>query len=172
MLDKEEKKKVHRGQTGMWAKQARELMKYRDEHGHCNVPQRDGSLGWWVHRQRKFYKKWIAGKESSRMTPERVKILTMIGFEWDASHMVGGKKNDEVWMEQLEKLKHYKEEHGDCLVPRKYASNPQLGNWVVNQRTQYQLMQQGKHTQLNEERVQQLEDLDFVWQVKRGQPRH
>jgi len=162
---------VHRGQTGMWAKQARELMKYRDEHGHCNVLQRDGSLGWWVDRQRQSYKKLNAGIKS-QMTPERVKILTLMGFEWDASHMVGGKKNDEVWMEQLEKLKHYKEEHGDCLVPQRYASNPKLGNWVNNQRKQYQLMQQGKYTSLNEERVQQLEAIYFVWQPKRGRPRH
>ena len=41
---------------------------------------------------------------------------------------------DDSWNVRLEELKAYKEQHGDCLVPKKSRSNPQLGIWVMNQR--------------------------------------
>ena len=41
---------------------------------------------------------------------------------------------DDTWNARLDELKAYKEQHGDCLVPKKSRSNPQLGIWVMNQR--------------------------------------
>mmetsp|Transcript_18342 Transcript_18342/g.28621 ORF Transcript_18342/g.28621 Transcript_18342/m.28621 type:complete len:182 (+) Transcript_18342:583-1128(+) len=156
----------------MWAQRARKLKRYWEKNRHCNVPQKEKPLGMWVLSQRIYYKKWKEGKTDSWITPERVKILNLMGFEWDASHRIGGrKKNDRGWMQRLEELKKYKEEHGDCLVPQRYESNPQLGNWVNEQRTQYRNMQQGKPSRLDLERVQQLEAVDFVWQLRKRRPR-
>jgi len=41
------------------------------------------------------------------------------------------KKKDTKWLAMLDKLKSYKEVHGDCIVPRGYASDPQLASWYV-----------------------------------------
>lgn len=33
------------------------------------------------------------------------------------------------WEEMFARLVAYKEKHGDCLVPNRYADDPQLGSW-------------------------------------------
>jgi hypothetical protein len=43
---------------------------------------------------------------------------------------------------------------------------PGLGDWVVEQRRQYKLMNQGKASSLDPERRQILDDLGFVWVVR------
>ena len=59
----------------------------------------------------------------------------------------------EFWFGLLE---NYKEENGDCLVSRGHlnGSGLKLGQWVNNQRHQ---------AQLTAERIQRLNDLDFIW---------
>lgn len=42
--------------------------------------------------------------------------------------------NDEQWEEMYQRLVRYKEEHGECLVPRKYEADPKLSTWVETQR--------------------------------------
>jgi hypothetical protein len=64
---------------------------------------------------------------------------------------------------RLEELRQYSEDHGDCLVPRKYPSNPALADWVSTQRHQYKLYQDGKHSNMTATRIQQLEALGFEW---------
>jgi hypothetical protein len=48
----------------------------------------------------------------------------------------------------------YKQEHGDCRVPQKYKSNPQLGQWVSTQRR--------RRDSIPIERRQRLDALGFV----------
>ena len=55
----------------------------------------------------------------------------------------------------------YKEKHGDCNVPQKYADNPPLGRWVDNQKTQHKKLYDGKSTHLTIERIQHLVSVGF-----------
>ena len=41
------------------------------------------------------------------------------------------KVNNEQWDAMFKKLLEYKEVHGDCLVPKRYSSDPRLGTWYV-----------------------------------------
>ena len=123
LLMAEEERCVRYGRQ--WADRVKELIKYRNDHGHCNVPQKL-SLRSWVYRQRQEFKKFDAEKASS-MTPQRIKILNHIGFVWDASDK---KRDDEGWMRMFEELMEYKEQHGNCLVPTMYEDNRKLGRWV------------------------------------------
>eukprot|EP00814_Leptocylindrus_danicus_P016738 CAMPEP_0116023680 /NCGR_PEP_ID=MMETSP0321-20121206/11774_1 /TAXON_ID=163516 /ORGANISM="Leptocylindrus danicus var. danicus, Strain B650" /LENGTH=358 /DNA_ID=CAMNT_0003495083 /DNA_START=85 /DNA_END=1162 /DNA_ORIENTATION=+ len=155
LLKAEEKKGIH---GGLWAERARELMKYRDDHGHCNVPCRNiSSLGNWVGTQRAEFKKFGAGKYSN-MTPQRIKILNQIGFVW-----IGRVRYDEGWMKMFKELMKYKEKYGDCLVPRRYEGNPKLGRWVYTQRFQYQNKKEEGRTRTTEERQRKLKEIGFVW---------
>jgi hypothetical protein len=51
-----------------------------------------------------------------------------------ADESTTSRKKDSKWLETLEQLKRYKAEHGDCIVPRGYSSNPRLASWVAEQR--------------------------------------
>jgi len=67
----------------------------------------------------------------------------------------------------LEHLRKYKEEHGDCLVPGRFALNPSLGKWVNNQRTSYTRMLNGmkQPNSMMEERISLLNQMGFAWVV-------
>ena len=103
-------------------------------------------------KQRSLYRRRTNGKQTP-LTDERVAALEAIGFEW-------GTGNDERWNERLAELRDYKEENGDCNVPRSQGT---LGNWVVKQRTLYQKRKDGEQTPLTDERVAALEAIGFEW---------
>ena len=76
------------------------------------------------------------------------------------------KQNDQQWKKRLKELKVYKKKHGDCLVPQKYECNFQLGTWVNNQRAEYKKWLRGVHTSITQERIDQLNEIDFVWDAR------
>lgn len=70
----------------LWEQKFRDLQRYMEEHGHCNVPtkyKKDTSLGRWVSTQRKQYKEMIENKPTL-MTQERAERLESLGFCWNA----------------------------------------------------------------------------------------
>mmetsp|Transcript_19756 Transcript_19756/g.27950 ORF Transcript_19756/g.27950 Transcript_19756/m.27950 type:complete len:323 (-) Transcript_19756:200-1168(-) len=67
-------------------------------------------------------------------------------------------KHDMAWNEKFDRLKEYKEEHGDCLVPSLYEKDPKLGTWVRWQRT--------KQNKMSEDRRLRLESIGFQWHVQ------
>lgn len=67
----------------IWEQRFHELKKYRELHGHCNVPSRhkeNKKLAKWVETQRYFFKKKLLSKE-------RINRLKDIGFIWVISQM-------------------------------------------------------------------------------------
>ena len=66
------------------------------------------------------------------------------------------------WQERFQELENFREHYGHCNVPTQWNENPKLGTWVAMQR---QAMKQG---QLKEDRIQMLNDLGFVWELRRG----
>jgi hypothetical protein len=99
----------------------------------------------------------MEGSQSS-MNAERAAALEALGFVWSKRDLVD-------WYSRLEELKAYKHEHGDCLVPNKYSTNPQLGTWVMHQRAQYRKLREGKPSPMTEERVNALEAIGFTWAI-------
>ena len=75
-------------------------------------------------------------------------------------------QQERAWNDRYDELDVYKAEHGNCLVPQHYPDNKALGKWVANQRAQYRLRREGKHSFLTEERIKLLGDAGFVWSVK------
>lgn len=62
-----------------------------------------------------------------------------------------------TWDERYGELMAYKERFGDCRVPYKWPTNPQLGTWVVVQR------RTKKTGELSEERIFRLDRIEFQW---------
>ena len=142
----------------MWENSFAKLVAYKEQHGDTNVPvtYKDKQLANWVKNARTYYRKMQQG-EPSPMTDERVAQLEEEGFVWDVNI---------PWEVSFAKLVAYKEQHGDTNVPRGYEDK-QLAKWVDNTRTQYRKKQQGEHSpSLTEERITQLEEEGFVWDVR------
>jgi hypothetical protein len=138
-----------------WEKYYRQLMEFKKEYGHTNVPQRSGKyreLGTWVRNQRaaKRYKRPIMA--------ERAKRLDEIGFMWTLVETVS-------WKDMFASLVEFKKVHGHCNVPQKSREHKsleqkRLGKWVNSQRT---ANTRGK---LNPARKQQLDSIGFVWNLR------
>jgi len=76
-----------------------------------------------------------------------------------------------TWQKHYNELIHFQAEHGHCLVPQNYPSNKKLGLWVMQQRRQYTLQENGKKSSLDattgKKRIELLNNIGFVWHVRR-----
>jgi len=120
-------------QETKWSQQYLELVKFKEEYGHCNVPHSYKpalGLAKWIKRQRYQYKLRSQDKVST-ITDARIQALESIGFVWDS--------HDATWDQRFEELKEFRSRYGHCDVPSNFPSNPQLATWVKCQRRQYRL---------------------------------
>ena len=69
------------------------------------------------------------------------------------------------WRDFFRQLCEYKAQFGNCIVPRKYAASPKLGQWLSKQRSTYRKHQERRRTSMPEERIRELESIGFVWET-------
>lgn len=75
-------------------------------------------------------------------------------------------KSTVLWNAKFEELKLFRAKYGTCNVPQCDPENKQLGVWLRNQRTGYNLYTtKGKGRGMTEERIQKLESLGVEWRV-------
>eukprot|EP00540_Astrosyne_radiata_P001960 CAMPEP_0116846274 /NCGR_PEP_ID=MMETSP0418-20121206/13741_1 /TAXON_ID=1158023 /ORGANISM="Astrosyne radiata, Strain 13vi08-1A" /LENGTH=287 /DNA_ID=CAMNT_0004477497 /DNA_START=152 /DNA_END=1015 /DNA_ORIENTATION=- len=147
-------------QAEKWKERFDELIDFRKSNGHCLVPHTFPSnppLARWVKRQRYQYKLLTEGKQSS-MTNDRIRALEEVGFIWDS--------HEAAWEDRLRELLEYKTKNGNCLVPSNYPENPQLATWVKCQRRQYKLYWEGRPSNMTVERIMELEQNGFEWELR------
>lgn len=143
-----------------WNEYLHELLAFKAKWGHCCVPYKfrlNPALSRWVRRQRYQYKLNIDGK-SGGLTDSRIAILERVGFTWNA--------HGQKWRNRWNELMAYYVEQGHGNVPHNYLTNPELANWVKNQRRQYKLFQEGKQSHMTHERIDALNSLGFAWDHK------
>jgi len=142
-------------------KRCRELIAFKEEFGHCNVPSRYAenlSLGQWCCHMRHVYKAIQKGmKANSNLSQDRIECLEDIGFQWKDVDF------DEAFKKRCRELTSFKEEFGHCNVPVKYSGNPSLGQWCSHMRTAYKAIQKGMKTNYNlsQDRIECLEKIGF-----------
>ena len=131
-----------------WEEMYTALVAFRKTHGHCNVPigwPENPQLGGWVSGQR-------IGRKSGKLSPDRVQRLEKIGIVWE--------RFDATWEQMWSALPTFKEAHGHCRVPTEVAPKRGAARWVGKQR---QLRNRGR---LRKDRLERLESIGFVWEVK------
>ena len=149
--------------SATWNKHFSELQEFKQEWGHCNVPQKYEQcpkLGSWVNTQRTQYALLNKG-DKSMINDERMLQLETLGFQWKVKKSINLKK----WEDKFTELKVFKEKHGHAWVPNQYPQNPSLGYWVDKQISQYILLKSGGGACLPVERAQKLEELGFQWTI-------
>jgi len=70
---------------------------------------------------------------------------------------------DGRWNERISELKKYKEQNGTL---KNIHMRSRLGNWIQNQRVQYEFYQKGKHSCLSNEKIRSLEAIGLEWAPK------
>jgi hypothetical protein len=98
------------------------------------------------------------------MTTERIELLNKIGFLWDISSKEKGRIKHPFWDDRYRELADYASQHGDAHVPKGYAKNRRLANWVNNQTTQYRLFKANdEKSSMTTERIELLNKIGFRW---------
>lgn len=141
-----------------WTQTYHELLAYREEHGHCNVPMSYGNLGLWVFNQRAHYNSYQRGQKS-HLTESRLQMLQAIGFAFDLGQQISSAA-DERWRSRLSELKEYAESFGTLNV--RQSHNPSLYNWVQRQKACYRSKLEGKKSPLTAEREDALRAIGFL----------
>ena len=145
-------------------KWSNQLIRFKEEFGHCNVPWRyanNPSLAHWCSHMRAAYKKIQKGMKADRnLSQDMIERLEEIGFQWQ------GVNHDEIFEKHCRELMAFKEEFGHCNVPR-CVNNPSLGQWCSKMRAAYKKIQKGlkANHNLSQDRVERLEEIGFQWQV-------
>ena len=133
-----------------WDQHYLELIRFKDQYGHCKVPQlyKDNRpLGLWVREQRVY-------RRRGRLPFEKVELLDKIGFVWEARRRTAPRAE---WGDRFEDLQLYKKKHGHTNVPANSIEYSTLARWVILQRNLYR---QGK---LLEWKQKLLQNEGFEW---------
>ena len=67
-----------------------------------------------------------------------------------------------TWEERFGELQKYKEEHGDCCVPRPEGA---FGQWLRNQWVAHNFFQEGKESPLDQQKIDLLNNIGLIWTV-------
>ncbi len=136
-----------------WDERFGELVKFKEVHGHCDVPDKDKqnkSLAIWVGSQR-------IKNRNKKLTIVQFNKLDLLGFDWDPDNT--------HWESRYKELIVFHKTFGHCNVPRSYGlslsdQNP-LASWVCTQRIFR------KRGWVTEERIAKLNQINFDWDPKK-----
>jgi len=120
-----------------WNKRFQELVDFKEEHGHCNVPKEfsykfSPPLGHWVGRMRHLHK-------TGRLDPSRSERLLDVGFEFVIAK-TDSIKFSVVWDSSFQALQAFKDVNGHVEVPKGYRPQPdasELDGWITRQRKHF-----------------------------------
>lgn len=136
----DESKSSANNRERLFQKRLEQLYEYRKLHGHGSIPTpypTNPSLGIWaanIRRQYTLYTKQSNTPYTGYLTPARQKQLLLAGFDFTSL-------TERQFQSRLNELLLFKKQHGHCMVPEKWESNPTLGAWVSNIRTLYRKKQ-------------------------------
>ena len=133
---------------------------YIKQQGTCQVPSNGTpaliTLSKWVNQQRQEYRK-LQSKEKSKLTAKQMQRLVDVGFSFKP------KRSYATWETRLKQVRDFKLQYGHAKIP---VNHPTLGSWVHSQRREYKnYLNKDPNTRLNEQRLRELQEVDFVFEV-------
>ena len=105
-----------------------------------------------------MYKKHKSGEKAS-ITPERIHVMELMGFEWYPERSGGpnGDTTSQRWQEKFGELKAYIELHGNCKLP----SGSPLAMWCGTQRREYRQWKRGEKSLMTKTQFEALQSINF-----------
>jgi hypothetical protein len=141
-----------------------DLMAFKANYGHCNVPTRgeDAYLAQWCSHVRVKYKKMRNNqKPNAKLLDGQIQRLNDAGFKWSLVPKVGW-----VFNKRFNDLMAFKANYGHCNVSQN-GETVSLGQWCSHVRGSYKKMQnnQKPKTKILDEQIQRLHDAGFKWSL-------
>ena len=121
-----------------------ELLKFKEVHGHVDVPTMDNYLGRRVNKYRTCYRK-------GTLSQEKIDRLTNIGFQFILKEIIS-------WDDKFIELKEYYKTYKTNRINSAISSS--LYFWESKQRIS------NKKNKLNNEQVEKLNSINFEWEIK------
>ena len=155
-----------KGGQQFWERMLYQFLLYRAKNGAEALPptptahssQDHKLLHSWIQQQRRHVRQYKDG-ERSHMTSERLSVLEHVEFPLAL-------RGDEFWKANYEKLREYHATTGHCRVPHNFQPNSKLAVFVTDQRRQHRLRQEGKTSQMTDERKSKLDALNFEFSIR------
>ncbi|KAL3941299.1 MAG: hypothetical protein SGBAC_004322 [Bacillariaceae sp.] len=147
----------------VWAGHIKELKKFKETFGHCNVRRTQTefiTLSYWIRRVRGLYKLRQSGKRTT-LTDERIKELEDLGFGWEG----WSANRADIFQTRIEELKDFSRQHGHCRLPASYPENLPLKSWVNATRQKYRQQREGGRCTLTPKQIKELESVGFEWNL-------
>mmetsp|Transcript_21792 Transcript_21792/g.32402 ORF Transcript_21792/g.32402 Transcript_21792/m.32402 type:complete len:887 (-) Transcript_21792:457-3117(-) len=164
-----------------WSERFEDLKEYKRKYGTIDVdsdwetPNGGGcrsTLGRWVQVQRRNIKLYRQGDvEQANIDEDRIKQLIELGLDVRAGkrhkyrRRADAEKIDESWDDYYQQLKQYFHEHDTSNVRAKPYTP--LRGWVVKQRREYELLKEGKPSDLTAERMAKLSEVKFTFATQK-----
>ena len=136
-----------------WNERYKELIEHKKRSGTLNIKTNDlykKQLRGWVQNQ-------ISSARRGVLEQNKVELLLSIGMDFSL------KSKPMLWETRYSELQKFHDTNGHCDVPQLYKEVVGLGKWVNRQR---QAFASGK---LSDERVNLLNNIQFIWKKKRGE---
>lgn len=112
-----------------WEKYFADLQNHLKAAGTIKLSSRERRLQMWLYTQRRRIR-------DGTLSSEKTERLKQLGVNEEASTTYGvSPKASQRW--QL--LREFKQQHGHCRIPRRYSEDPQLYNWLFQQRRKARL---------------------------------
>jgi hypothetical protein len=127
----------------IWDTRFAELVKFKHEFGHVNVPMKYKTLGQWVTKHRKAYR-------AGTLEQHRIDQLNMVGFTWDVKEW--------QFQRRLDEIKEYRAKHGHIDIR---VTDGEFGSWFYSRRKEYLAFLNGMNTTLSDSHRHALEEVGF-----------
>lgn len=129
----------------IWNERYQQLKQFKNQYGHCDLPNKAGILGSWVQTQRNCYRQ-------GKLEMGRVEKLNLLGINWVVI--------DDKWHKKYEELKIFIDEFGHQNIPTDLPKYKLLRIWITHQKARNN---KGK---LSFDRIEKLNSLGFIWNPK------
>ena len=134
---------------GRWKNNFAELLKFHEQHGHCNVPQSFPS-----NPALSEFVRYVRARQEE-LSEERLQMLEDLGFVFNVY--------EDQWSNKFRELKNLLGEAGRSDVGSSISAliseRSPLHRWIRHQRGEYAKLKRGKKSTMTEDRVSLLESI-------------
>lgn len=173
---KEETKPAKKKQADInlqqWEEMYAQMVAYKGQHGHVNVPSKEQKLYSWVAKNRLYWKRFLKG-ESNTMSHYKIQKLVDLGLGTIENGPFTNLAYDARWEEMYQELVRFKNQYGHCNVVKHSDQYPALVGWASQQRGAFFNRQERAATGikkrgicLTDERMNKLAAIGFRFKVQ------